>query len=243
MARGPLTQRPAQKAVGRPPPPAWTGFARAGVTAAPSRRDEAMLGLRWGREDGRAVAVAPTRWAHTVTVAGPLPDGQHLLSRQLRLLHGRRGPRASRQAGDETGGGVSRRFRVRGGGDPGLQGKLPRAAGPHITRLGWLPAKGHLHMGNQSGRWAGPAVPTGWCLWMADFGADTQHRAAVWPGARSDRWGSGSREMSPLRAPGTFRERLSHFNKLPYWDCPGGPVDRAPPFHCRGLRCDPWSGN
>lgn len=114
VARGPLTQRPARRAVGRPPPPTWTGFARAGVTAAPSRRDEAMLGLRWGREDGWAVAVAPTRWAHAVTVAGPLPDGQHLLSRQLRLLHGRRGPRASRQAGDETGGGVSRRFRVGG---------------------------------------------------------------------------------------------------------------------------------
>ena len=165
------------------------------------------------------MAVAPTRWvgggcagrrAHAVTVAGPLPDGQHLLSRQLRLLHGRRGPRASRQAGDETGGGVSRRF----GGPPGLQGRVPRAAGPHITRLGWLPAKGRLQTGNQSGRWAGPAVPTGRCLWTADIGVGTQRRATVWPGARSDRWGAGGREMSPLRAPGTLRERLSRFKNF-----------------------------
>lgn len=36
----------------------------------------------------------------TVTVAGPLPDGQHLLPGQLRLLHRGRGSRAARQAGD-----------------------------------------------------------------------------------------------------------------------------------------------
>lgn len=47
-----------------------------------------------------AEASWPWRSRGTVTVAGPLPDGQHLLPGQLRLLHRRRGSRAARQAAD-----------------------------------------------------------------------------------------------------------------------------------------------
>ena len=38
-----------------------------------------------------------------------------------------------------------------------------------------------------------------------------------------------------------FRHRTVF--KSGYWEFPGGPVVRDPPFHCRGHRFDPWLGN
>ena len=35
--------------------------------------------------------------------------------------------------------------------------------------------------------------------------------------------------------------RCSQDGRLP-WEIPGGPVIRAPSFHCQGPRFDPWSG-
>lgn len=88
----------------------------------------------WVRGSGRArgvgaKAVAPGGGGG-LTVAGPLSDGQHLLSRQLRLLHGRCGSWASRQAGDKT--------RWHESGVSGESGEEGRAG----VWSGWLLAKG-----------------------------------------------------------------------------------------------------
>lgn len=139
VAGGRLTRLP-----GRPPPVdwLWTG----GSDRSPPARGAGAGG--WGRPGGG-----------TVTVAGPLPDGQHLLSRQFRLLHGGRGPRASRQAGGKTGDGVSHALGTPAAGraarGPAWQrghqpGRGQARQGPGSS--GWLGDQGHGMAGPRSGR-------------------------------------------------------------------------------------------
>ena len=165
VAGGPLTRLP-----GRPPPVDWLWTGRSDRSPPCTRGRGGRMG-----EAGREGAV---------TVAGPLPDGQHLLSRQFRLLHGGRGPWASRQAGGETGDGVSHAL-----GTP--------AAGRAARGPAWQ--RGH-QLGCRQARW-GPQS-SGWSGAQGHgmAGPRSGHRA---PGRQT----STFRPRPPLRVSGTLTEK------------------------------------